>query len=148
MASKIARQVVLQCIDKAAHHNKYYEITIRKMDEIEDVAIPYCVDCRWGRIEHFKDGNPQEQTKISDVDYEGANEELGRIMFSKLKKGYKVFKDTASGHPAVDYPTKDKTKKGTVAIEVSTKPFERTEHVEIAINWWNNIGEAIEDRDI
>jgi len=145
MASKIVRQVVLQCIDKAAHHNKFYEITIRQEDKAKDSCR---VDCRWGRIEHFQDGNPQEQTKLQEAYYEGANEELGRIMFAKLKKGYKVFKDTASGHQAIEYPTKDKAKKGTVAFEAETKPFERTEHMEIVINWWNNLGEAIEDRSI
>lgn len=143
MASKIVRQVVLQCIDKAAHHNKYYEITIHRNNKES-----HSVDCRWGRIEHFQDGNPQEQTKLAEVLYEDANEELGRIMFSKFKKGYKVFKDTASGHQAIEYPTKDKAKKGTVAFETETKPFERTEHMEIVINWWNNLGEAIEDRSI
>jgi predicted DNA-binding WGR domain protein len=145
MASKIVRQVVLQCIDPAAHHNKYYEITIRQADSTKD---SHRVDCRWGRIEHFKDGNPQQQWKLQGADYDEANAELGRIMFSKLKKGYKVFKDTASGHQAIEYPAKDKVKKGPVAFETETKSFERTEHVEIAINWWNNLGEAIEDRAI
>jgi predicted DNA-binding WGR domain protein len=145
--SSIERQVVLQCIDPAAHHNKYYEISIRK-DGISSKKDNYYVHCRWGRIEHFKDGNPQEQTKLEDVVYDTANEELGRIMFSKLKKGYKVFKDTASGHAANEYTAKTQAKKSVVAFETETKSFERTEHVEIAINWWNNLGEAIEDRAI
>jgi predicted DNA-binding WGR domain protein len=145
MATKnIARQVVLQ--NTLPGHNKYYEITIRRMEKSTDLIPAYYVEARWGRIEHFKDGNPQSQVKAENVYYETANATLGDLLYAKLKKGYKTVQDTASGHQSNEYAGKVATKKAEVQ-QVETKPFERTEHVEVApIDWWNKLGEAIEDR--
>jgi predicted DNA-binding WGR domain protein len=151
-AKKIARQIVLQ--NTLPGHNKYYEVTIRRMEEVWDEMAPYYVEARWGRIEHFKDGNPQHQVKGESLTYEAANSTLGDLMFAKLKKGYKTVQDTASGHQANEkqYNTGSSNAKTTVhsvqqTLANETKPFERTEHIELApIDWWNTIGETIEDR--
>lgn len=144
-AKKVTRQIVLQ--NTLPGHNKFYEVTIRRMEEIEDVEQPYYVEARWGRIEHFKDGNPQHQVKGENCSYNDANAILGDLMFAKLKKGYKTVQDTASGHPVNEYNTGKSTAKKVATLPAEVKPFERTEHIEVApIDWWNKLGETIEDR--
>lgn len=129
----IQRQVVLECVQPSKGHNKYYEITIR--DQRKDSFEVYS---RWGRIEHFKDGNPQMQTKAENCDWDEAMTEVGVIMAAKQKKGYKIVKDSAVN---VTKPVK-------FTVQVPEKEFDRTEHVEtIVSDWWLG-SDDIEERAI
>jgi len=140
MASKIYRQVILH--NTQGSHNKYYEVSIKKMEDMKDL---YFVEARWGRIENFQDGSPQSQVKVEAVQYATANEKLGDLMYAKLKKGYKTINDTASGHKANEYHSKSEEKR--VKIQKGLDPFERTEHIEVVVtDWWKN--DNIEERSI
>lgn len=142
----IRRQVVLH--NTQGNHNKYYEISVKdQMNSKGDLLHPpqYFVECRWGRIENFKDGNPQSQVKVSSVSFGTAVNWLGDLMYEKQKKGYKVVKDTASGQKATEPISKSQTKR--VAAQKDLPTFDRTEHVEVVVSdWWTN--DNIEERAI
>ena len=136
----IQRQVVLECVQPSKGHNKFYEINISDQNKTE-----YKVQCRWGRIEHFKDGNPQSQVKGTDLNWDEAMSTVGTIMYSKLKKGYKVVKDTSTNpYKKVEFTSKSQEKR--VAAQTH-QPFERTEHVEVIVTeWWTH--DKIEERAV
>ena len=135
----IQRQVVLECVNPAKGNNKYYEINIVEMGSV------YKVDCRWGRIEHFKDGNPQKATKRSHVNWNSAMAAVGSIVNNKLKKGYSIVKDSASIHKDVHFTSKSQEKH--IKIQTNQKEFDRTEHVEIIVSdWWQH--DTIEERAV
>lgn len=148
MAPALKRQVVLQCVEPKLNKNKYYEISIRY--ERVNGDPHYYVDCRWGRIENFQDGNPQQQRKLDVDTWDEAVDELGNIMFSKLKKNYKTVKDTNSGLGSyshnLDKATVIKPKK-PIKQQIQQGTFDRTEHLEVApSDWWKSADVNIEER--
>ena len=145
--AKVMRQVVLQHTTDG--HYKYYEMSVVKTD---DYNPKYIVVCKWGRIEHFKDGNPQHQEKGTYNLWENAEAQLGKVMYSKLKKGYKVFIDKGKGSLGTpdkeEYTSKSQEKRVKIQ-KGDSKPFERTEHQEVGISdWWKNAEVNIEERVI
>jgi predicted DNA-binding WGR domain protein len=128
------RQVILN--NTKPGHNKYYELTIKYQDDA------YYVVARWGRIEHFKDGNPQQQVKAHSSTYGSAVANLERIVQEKKKKGYDLIKD--SEDKSVKFESKSQEKR----IAKQTQPtFDRTEHVEVIVtDWWAH--ENIEERAV
>lgn len=139
MAQYLRRQIILQCINAKKGNNKYYEINVRQVSKDK---YGYSVDCRWGRIEHFQEGNPQAQVKGEDFDQEEVDAEVGKILYAKLKKGYTVFKDTNQN-------SENYSGNGSVSPQKPMVPFERTEHVEIApLSWWNRAEDNIEERAV
>lgn len=148
MGQFLRRQVVLECIQPNAGHNKFYEMNIRQQDDDEE---GYTLRCRWGRIEHFEDGNPQSQTKLTNACWEDAEDELGKIMFAKLKKGYKVKKDHGKGSSkqleTAKYHSKSIAKRVETQKGHALPEFERTEHIEVAqSDWWQTAPVDIEER--
>lgn len=147
MGQFLRRQTVLECVRPSKNQNKYYEINIYEQDETDK----YRVSCRWGRIEHFEDGNPQQQDKTALTTWTNAEGVLAELMFTKLKKGYKIVKDTGKGstkglstHSAGAASVRVETQTVAAAAEY---PFERTEHVEVAqSDWWKTALENIEER--
>ena len=147
MGQFLRRQVVLECVQPSKNHNKFYEMNIYEQDS-EGV---YKLQCRWGRIEHFENGNPQSQVKISSCSWAGAEGELSEIMFAKLKKGYKVVKDHGKGSSkqlaAAEYHSKSIAKRVEIQKGNAVPEFERTEHIEVAqSDWWKTGHENIEER--
>ena len=147
MGQFLRRQVVLECIKPSQNMNKYYEMNIYEQDDTGH----YTLRCRWGRIEHFKDGNPQSQVKVKDTTWVNAEGMLGEIMYSKLKKGYKVTKDHGIGSSkpieTTQYPSKSIAKRVEAQKANPVPSFERTEHIEVAqSDWWNTASVEIEER--
>lgn len=136
----IERQIVLECVQPKKNKNKYYEINIIELGNL------YKVDCRWGRIEHFKDGNPQSQTKLTHVNLINAMAETNTIKEGKIKKGYKVVKDThTSVHTDIKFASKSQEKR--IKAQTNQPTFDRTEHVEVVVSeWWKH--DIIEERVI
>ena len=62
--------------------NKYYELNIYEQDDTGH----YTLRCRWGRIEHFKDGNPQSQVKVKDTTWVNAKGNAWRDYVFQAKK--------------------------------------------------------------
>lgn len=146
----LKRQVVLH--NTKGSHNKYYEISIRNMVDLDPAygksPSYYYVEARWGRIENFQDGVPQQQIKGQELDWDEAMARLGDLMFSKLKKGYKTVKDTnsKSAFEAQGKATPHKPKK-SIDKQIKEGIFDRTEHIEVAPSeWWKNVHENIEER--
>lgn len=148
----IERQVVLECVQPSKNHNKFYEITImeRTVHELKKTGqTRYQVDCRWGRIENFANGNPQQQTKLDTGHFDDAMTEVGTIMSAKLKKGYKIVKDSATNTGKhVKFTSKSQEKR--VKLQTNQPaPFERTEHVEVIVSdWWKSGHDNIEERAV
>lgn len=142
----ILRQLVMECVDPKVNMNKYYEITIEDISGSKHER--YIVRARWGRIEHFKDGQPQSQLKGDTKEWDEAMSKVGDIMYSKLKKGYKVVKDTATNPKGVVVFSESQKKR----IKAQTKPqeqeFDRTEHVEKIVPDWFNHMDNIEERTV
>lgn len=142
MSDILRRQIILQCINPDKGNNKYYEINIHQYGKKKD---DYTVSCRWGRIEHFQEGNPQSAVKGEGLDADDADAEVGKLLYAKLKKGYTVFKDTNQKGST----TAIKNLAQKYAVIAQPTPFERTEHVEIApLNWWNQAEDNIEERAV
>ena len=130
----VRRQVILHNTLKG--HNKFYELTIvYKNDEYNVVA-------RWGRIEHFKEGNPQSMVKGNYSSYSSAVAMLDRTAAAKKAKGYKLIKDTEDKSPKFESKSQEKR------VAAQTQPtFDRTEHVEVIVSdWWSTSLEGIEER--
>jgi len=143
----IERQVVLECVQPNKGHNKFYEISIDNIESMGNGKHNYEVQCRWGRIEHFKDGSPQSQIKLNTSEWDDAMAEVGTIMYAKLKKGYKVVKDTATNpHKNVEFTNKPHQKKATAQKEQPV--FDRTEHVEVIVSDWWKGNDNIEERAV
>jgi len=138
----IERQVVLECVQPNKGHNKYYEITIREANQNR-----HEVYARWGRIEHFKDGNPQTQIKFSTDDWDEAMSRVGTIVHDKAMKGYKLVKDNATNpHKKVEFTSKSQQKR--VAAQKDQPIFDRTEHVEVIVSDWWKGSDNIEERSV
>jgi len=140
----LLRQVVLECKKPTLNINKYYEISI-----FENGKDRHYVQCRWGRIENFENGNPQSQVKGSELSWGSAEVSLGSIMFSKLKKGYKVVIDQGKGTPTQlpkqEFASKSQAKRVAAQKGLPTPTFERTEHIEVIVSdWWRH--DNIEER--
>jgi predicted DNA-binding WGR domain protein len=133
------RLVILQCIDKAYNHNKFYEIKIE-----EPTKKTFTVTARWGRIEHFKDGKPQKQVKLQSNYLPDAEDEVNKLIEAKKKKGYKVYKDETLPLESNKQPKLTEKKN---LVDNMPIPFERTEHKEVALDWWTSF-EEIEDRAV
>lgn len=145
----LRRQVVLKCVQPAKNHNKYYEVNIYEHEK----SNRFDVHCRWGRIEHFEDGSPQSQVKVSNATWTDAEGMLGDIMFAKGKKGYKVAKDEGKGSSTTlqttQYPSKSVAKRVEIQKTGQYPQFERTEHIEVAqSDWWNSAPVEIEERAV
>lgn len=145
MANNIKRQVVLH--NTTGSHNKYYEISVKEMLNYKSEPTgKYFVQARWGRIENFTAGDPQSQVKVENTTFTNATGVLGDLMFAKLKKGYKVKTDTASGH-AAQGDTTSKSMVKRVAAQKNQPVFDRTEHVEVVVSdWWSH--DNIEERAV
>jgi predicted DNA-binding WGR domain protein len=130
----IERQVILECVQPSKNHNKYYEINIDSSPDDKR----YKVRCRWGRIEHFKDGNPQQQVKFVTHNWNAAMSEVEALTQNKVKKGYKLIKIIEKDEVMLDKKVK----------AAPTKEFDRTEHVEtIVSDWWAG-SDNIEERAV
>lgn len=130
----LVRQIVLEC--KTDGHNKFYEISLNQTS-----SGKYSVNCRWGRIEQFKNGNTQKQCKGKRDIVGSANGIIATIQASKMKKGYKLKFDK-------EYLNNTGGVQEGMPVGVSSSsPFDRTEHVEKNYsNWWDSVDETIEER--
>lgn len=128
----LVEQTILH--NTSGNHNKYYEVSTYLMPGKKD---KYTVIARWGRIENFKTGDPQWQCKIEGVCLSDASDKHSTLVAGKKQKGYKLRGMSCN---KVAFAHQNAIDQG------ATTNFERTEHVEVTINWWDIKDEGIEER--